>query len=83
MEHKTICVKFRVPKEHVVYLNSIIDSYEGAGITRTIDPQEGKVIVISTQGMYRVVLDILEDAKKQGIPVADIATAETEDIDVW
>lgn len=80
---KTIRVKCNIQKHDVLLLNSIIDSYEGIGLVRTIDAKTGSVIIYSTDDRYQTVLEALEALKKDGMDIKNISTEESEDIDVW
>ncbi|KAA0259312.1 DUF4911 domain-containing protein [Deferribacter autotrophicus] len=79
----TVRVKFKTDKKDIIYINSIIDSYEGIGIVRTIDKKEGKVVVYSTNGMYKYVVDVLNELKKEGVKISEINIEESEKVDEW
>lgn len=80
---KTIRVKCTINKRDVLILNSIIDSYEGIGLVRTLDAKNGSVIIYSTEDRYETVLDVLDDLIKGGMDIRNISTEESEDINVW
>jgi len=79
----TVRVKCTIPKKNVLMLNSIIDSYEGIGLVRTVDASKGAVVIYSTNDQYEKVLDVLAELKNGGMEIENIATEESEDIDEW
>lgn len=79
----TVKVKCTIQKKDVILLNSIIDSYEGIGIVRTVDAKAGSVVIYATDSTYRTVLDVLEELKKDGVLIENISTQESENVDEW
>jgi hypothetical protein len=79
----TVRVKFKIRKQDVLIVNSIIDSHEGIGLVRTVDSKTGAMVVYSTDDQYETVLLVLEDLKKNGMVIEDIHTEESEKIDEW
>ncbi|MGA1846912.1 DUF4911 domain-containing protein [Deferribacter abyssi] len=79
----TVRVKFKTNKRDIIYINSIIDSYEGIGIVRTIDKKEGKVVVYSTNGMYKYVVNVLNELKNEGVKICKLNIEESEKVDEW
>jgi polynucleotide 5'-kinase involved in rRNA processing len=79
----TVRVKCTIPKKNVLMLNSIIDSYEGIGLVRTVDASKGSMVIYSTNDQYKKVLAVLEELKKDGMKIENISTEESEQIDEW
>lgn len=79
----TVKVKCTILKKDVILLNSIIDSYEGIGLVRTVDAASGSVVIYATDGTYRTVLDVLEELKKDGTVIENISTQVSENVDEW
>jgi len=79
----TVKVKCSIQKKDVINLNSIIDSYEGIGLVRTVDAKAGSVVIYATNDTYPYVLDVLEDLKKNGMQIENISTQESENVDEW
>lgn len=79
----TVRVKCRIDGSKIIYLNSILDSYEGVGLVRTVDREKGHIVIYSTDTMCKEVLNILEELKKEGMMIEDIATEASEDVDSW
>jgi len=79
----TVKVRLTTDKKFVILLNSIIDSYEGIGIVRTVDASAGSVVIYSTDSTYRTVLDVLNVLKRDGVKIEDICTQESENVDEW
>ena len=78
----SVQIRFYTDTSRVLYINSIIDSYEGIGIVRTIDRTKGYVTVYSTDGMYKEALNVIEALKKEGVPIHNLTVAETEELEV-
>jgi len=79
----TVKVRLTTDKKFVILLNSIIDSYEGIGIVRTVDASSGSVVIYATDSTYRTVLDVLNVLKRDGVKIEDICTQESENVDEW
>jgi hypothetical protein len=79
---KSVQVRFYTDTSQVLYINSIIDSYEGIGIVRTIDRNKGYVTVYSTDGMYKEVLNVVESLKAEGVPINSLQVVESEKLEV-
>ncbi len=58
---KTFMVK--VPKKEIAYFNFLLESYEGLGISRTINPKEGILEVYVPEELEKDFLDFLEGLK--------------------
>ncbi|MGA1862648.1 DUF4911 domain-containing protein [Deferribacter thermophilus] len=79
----SVRLKFITDKKDIIYLNAIIDSYEGIGIVRTIDKEKGKVVVYSTNGLYKYALEVLDSLKKEGVKIENLVIEESENVDEW
>ena len=77
----SVQIKFFTNTKHVLYINSIIDSYEGIGLVRTIDKAKGFLTIYSTDGMFNEVLNVLNSLKEEGIPINNIKVEETEEVE--
>jgi hypothetical protein len=79
----TLRIKLQIDKREIVYLNSVIDSYEGIAIMRTIDKNLGKVIIYTTE-KFEILLDnILSALKGEGVHLEIIEKDKSELIDNW
>ncbi len=56
-----------VKPAEIVYLNGLIDSYEGVGTMRTEDETMGKVTIYSTIGYELILKDLLLALQKEGL----------------
>ena len=56
-----------VKPSEIIYLNGLIDSYEGIGIMRTEDETAGKVTVYSTTEYGSVLAELLKSLQKEGM----------------
>jgi len=80
---QTVKVKFKMNIKDVIYLNAIIDSYEGVAIIRTIDPKKGLVAAYTNDFMKKYFYEILNDLKNEGVEIFDIQEEVTESVDAW
>ena len=48
-------------KEHIDYINKIIEAYEGVGVVRTISAADGLIDIIVTQDYVHDMRDIIAD----------------------
>lgn len=83
MNFETVKIKFKINIKDIVYINSIIDSYEGVGIVRTIDPNMGLVAVYTNEFMKKYMYDILDALKAEGFSIDNIEEEKTECVDKW
>ena len=51
---------FRIRRKDIAYLKFILESYEGLGVLRTVDPRSGIVEVMVPPGMERDMEMVLE-----------------------
>ena len=77
----TIRIKLCICRSDIVYLNSIIDSYDGVGIVRTVDKEKGEVIIYSSNSMYRWVIGILDALKNEGVKLNILELEKSELVD--
>lgn len=76
-------IKFRVDIKNMVYINAVIDSYDGIGIIRTIDRKNGLVAVYTSEGQKVHLYDVLNALKSEGVNITDISEEKTEEVDNW
>jgi len=60
---KTFIVK--VPKREMAYFNFLLESHEGLGISRTIDPTEGILEVYVPEELEETFVEFLEGLKDE------------------
>ncbi|MCX8084149.1 MAG: DUF4911 domain-containing protein [Calditerrivibrio sp.] len=80
---KTVKIKFIANQKQILYINSILDSYDGIGIMRTIDKSKGQIAIYSTQSQYEKVLKLLKALKKEGTHIESITWEFSENVDSW
>jgi hypothetical protein len=51
---------FRIRRKDIAYLKFILESYEGLGVLRTVDPRSGIVEVMVPPGMEKDMETVLE-----------------------
>ncbi len=78
-----IKIKFKIDIDNVLYLNSIMDSYEGVGIVRTLDSSKGYVAVYTSGSMYKYALNVLDNLRKEGLNIKDLEVEKTSDVDYY
>jgi len=83
LNSKCFKIKFITDINDVLYINSIIDSYEGMGIVRTIDSAGGKVVIFTSSGMCKYALDVLESLQDEGLNIRNIIVEESEEVDSY
>lgn len=76
-------IKFRVDIKDMIYINAVIDSYDGIGIIRTIDSKNGLVAVYTSEGQKKNLYDVLKALKSEGANIRDISEEKTEEVDNW
>jgi hypothetical protein len=83
MNFNTIRILINVDKKDIVYLNSIIDSYEGLAIMRTVDRKNGNVVVFTTEKNEATVIELLNSLKQEGVLLDIITKEKNELLDKW
>ncbi|MDR2884446.1 MAG: DUF4911 domain-containing protein [Deferribacteraceae bacterium] len=72
-------VHLKVAPPDIIYLNGILDSYEGLGIMRTVDEKHGKAVVYTTIELESTVLSLLNALSGEGVRVS-VENVDYEDI---
>ena len=62
---------FRIPSRDIAYMKFILESYEGLGVLRTIDPRNGIVELMVPPGLEKDLEMILEGLGEE-IPIERI-----------
>jgi len=83
LKSKCVKIKFITDINDVLYINSVIDSYEGVGIVRTIDSANGKVVIFTSSGMCKYALNVLKSLKDEGLNIKNIIVEENEEVDSY
>jgi hypothetical protein len=65
---------FRVNREDIAYLKFVLESYEGLGVLRTVDPRSGIVEVMVPPGLEEDMEMVLEGLRDE-ISIERIATS--------
>lgn len=76
-------IKFKVDIRNMIYINAVIDSYEGVGIVRTIDSKKGLVAVYASEMQKKTLYEVLDALRDEGIQLSDISEEKTESVDNW
>lgn len=79
----TVRIRFSCSKENIIIVNSIIDSYGGLGLIRTLDKQKCNCAVFTTSTMYKTTLKVMEALQQEGLSIHDIIVDETESVDEY
>ncbi len=56
---------FKVNREDIAYMKFILESYEGLGVLRTVDPQSGTVEVMVPPGLEQDMEMVLEGLRDE------------------
>lgn len=65
MNKQQICPIFlKLAPEHIAQLQFTLESYEGIGILRTINPAKGEVVILAIADTVPIVKAMLEDLKE-------------------
>lgn len=80
---RTVKIKCHIDKKNILLVNSLVDSYEGLGIVRTLDSAKGNVVIYSTDTVYEKLIKVLDELNKSGIGITDVRTEFSEEVDNW
>lgn len=83
MNFNTIRILINIDKKDIVYLNSIIDSYEGLAIMRTVDRKNGNVVIYTTEKNEDTLMNLLNSLKQEGVLFDIIMKEKNELLDKW
>ncbi len=62
---ETIQKTYRIDRRQIYFLRFILEGYDGMAIVRTLDPQQGIVVVYIAPGCEDDVEMVLEDLSKE------------------
>ncbi len=66
MTEDNLCPIFlQIAPEDIVYLKSILESYEELGIIRTLDRQKGEIVILATKDMEQELRDLLNSLHEE------------------
>ncbi|MBI5206582.1 MAG: DUF4911 domain-containing protein [Candidatus Firestonebacteria bacterium] len=74
----TITKCYKVPKDEICFINSILDSYEGMATLRTLDQNKGYIELWISPFFENEVENILLDLRKE-IPIQLISNLDLPD----
>lgn len=63
-------------KEHIDFINKIVEAYEGAGNVRTLDNQNGLIKIITNSFFLTEIDAIIERLREKGIYIEIIEKRE-------
>ena len=80
-EFYTIRICFSCNKEDIIIVNSILDSYGGSGLIRTIDKEKCNCAVFTTNSVYNTTLEVMQALQQEGLSITDIIVDKSENVD--
>lgn len=80
-EFYTVRIRFSCNKEDIIIVNSILDSYGGLGLIRTIDKEACNCAVFTTNSMYKTTLEVMQALQQEGLSITDIIVDKSENVD--
>ena len=69
----TIRILFSCSKEDIIIVNSILDSYGGLGLIRTINKDICKCAVFTTNTVYETTLQVLKSLQSEGLSITAVS----------
>ncbi|MBW1924589.1 MAG: DUF4911 domain-containing protein [Deltaproteobacteria bacterium] len=61
---------FRIRPRDIAYLSITVSSYDGAGVVRTVDPEEAVIEVLMAPGCEKILLALFRHlAEEEGVPI--------------
>ena len=64
---------FRVVREEINYIRTIVESYDGMAVVRTIDPREALISVMIAPGCEELVIELLDDLRNnEGLAITSV-----------
>lgn len=61
METDTKKIKYKVPKEEIVFIDMVIKSYEGLGIVKVDHDNPGEIWIMVTESTEDEIREIMDD----------------------
>ncbi|MFC1821921.1 DUF4911 domain-containing protein [Thermodesulfobacteriota bacterium] len=66
---------FRVDREEINYIRTIVESYDGMAVVRTVDPREALISVMIAPGCEKLVIELLDDLRNnEGLLMTKVET---------
>jgi hypothetical protein len=70
----TVNILLRMPREDILFLNGLLETYDDLTVTKTLDPSSGLVVLMTSPGREGTVRSILESlAGEVGLEILDPA----------
>ena len=54
----------KIPKENIVFLKFLLESYEGIGLIRTLSSKKGDVVIFCTKSTYDTTTQVINTVKE-------------------
>jgi len=67
-----------IPSHETMYINSVLDSYEGIGMMRTAEESTGKAVICTTKEHEACVLELIEALNAEGVCIT-VESVDYED----
>lgn len=80
--HRTVRISFECVPGDIVYVNSVLDSYGNLGLMRTLDKSGYNCAVFTTEHIYKIVLEVINALKDEGVGIWSVKTDITESVDI-
>lgn len=77
----TVRIRFSCNKEDIIIVNSILDSYGGLGLIRTIDKKKCNCAIFTTNSVYKTTLEVMRKLQEEGLSITDIIVDKSEKVD--
>jgi len=70
---ESVRLAFRVNRKDISYLRYTIESYDGMGIVKTLDPKKGLIEVRTAPGCEETVRQLMKALHREdGIPIEEV-----------
>jgi hypothetical protein len=68
LDNFTVTTRISIPIHSIVYFQACFESYEGIGIVRTIDKEQGIIEIIATKDTYKECTKLIDQIMKEIVP---------------
>lgn len=67
---------YKISPNKIVTVKQVLESYDGLGLLRTLDPKEGFVVILTVSDMSAHVKEVMSELEAEEMPAPDSAEYE-------
>lgn len=65
LDKNSPCIYLKLPQKNIVFFKFVLESYEGLGVIRTLNPETGEIVIFTTEHTKKDLLELIESLKSE------------------